>query len=381
MRKVCALLLAILTLCCYCGSAVFAQSDQPDAGHSVNVQQQEGEEIDAHNDLDLGAEVIVETDRGRIVTYAPLVFEQLPAPRLWSTRTCSVSSCNNVVTVTNPHDYVCYTHRCKAPGCWRYYYNGAYCQYHCTDLTQITCQAYVYNSATGTFGKCGKIAAPGSIFCVNDYCPKCLNQYNGTICYVCTMCTYPGCANQATCNGVCNDHCPHKCKVCHDKGNCCSCNTCSHTCKTHHVNHCPVCHNDPCTCAPIIDVTATIGAPFIINPNTGTLTAGNVSFTSRSSVPISLTAQNMTPIGAAPVLVGRDSKDWTALSVAETGKYIALGLKGNSVDVWMDGQAKSLGTIQKNATASYALQGRYGYAWREQTALSYGLTVKVTAIT
>lgn len=128
----------------------------------------------------------------------------------------------------------------------------------------------------------------------------------------------------------------------------------------------------------ILDVTATLSAPFVISPNTDRLYAGDISFQNHSNVPISLTLQGMTAYEDAPELVGPNAKDWKSLTASETKRYLALGLAGNGVDFWVNEQPHTLGVIAKSGIVSYAMQGRFGYAWEKSESFLYGLSVKVS---
>ena len=90
----------------------------------------------------------------------------------------------------------------------------------------------------------------------------------------------------------------------------------------------------------MLDVTVTLNVPFVISPDDDRLYSGGITFQNYSNVPVSLTLQRVTAYGNAPQLVGRDEKAWKSLSVADTKKYIALGLAGNGVDFWLDAQSK-----------------------------------------
>ena len=131
----------------------------------------------------------------------------------------------------------------------------------------------------------------------------------------------------------------------------------------------------------ILDVTVTLNAPFVISPDSDRLYAGDISFQNHSNVPVSLTLQRVTAYGNAPELMGKDDKAWKSLSVTDTRKYLALGFTGNGVNFWIDAQSKnsphSLGTIAKGGSASYSMQGRFGYAWEQTESFLYGITVKV----
>lgn len=127
----------------------------------------------------------------------------------------------------------------------------------------------------------------------------------------------------------------------------------------------------------ILDVTATLNAPFVISPNTDRLYAGDVSFQNHSNVPISLSLQGMTAYGNAPELVSPSAKAWKALTASETKRFLALGFIGNGVDFWVDEQPYSLGVIAKDGAASFAMQGRFGYAWEQAENFTYGMAVKV----
>jgi hypothetical protein len=127
----------------------------------------------------------------------------------------------------------------------------------------------------------------------------------------------------------------------------------------------------------MLDVTATLVVPFTISPDSGRLYAGNISFINNSNVPITLTMRKMIAYGGAPELVTPDAKAWENLTTSETKQFLALGIVGNGVDIWVDGQPHSLGVIAKDGTASYALQGRFGFAWEQAKSFLYGMTVKV----
>ncbi len=133
----------------------------------------------------------------------------------------------------------------------------------------------------------------------------------------------------------------------------------------------------PVTNIAILDVTATLNAPFVISPNTDRLYAGDISFQNHSNVPISLTLQGMAAYGNAPELVSPSAKAWEALTASETKRFLALGFIGNGVDFWVDEQPHALGVIAKDGTASFAMQGRFGYAWEQAENFTYGMAVKV----
>ena len=127
----------------------------------------------------------------------------------------------------------------------------------------------------------------------------------------------------------------------------------------------------------MLDVTVTLNVPFVISPDNDRLYAGEVLFQNHSNVPVDLTLQRMIAYGSAPELVSRDDKVWKSLSATDTKRYIALGFIGNGVDFWAGGHPRSLGTIAKGDTASYFLQGRFGYAWERAESFLYGMTVRV----
>lgn len=132
----------------------------------------------------------------------------------------------------------------------------------------------------------------------------------------------------------------------------------------------------------MLDVTVTLTAPFVISPDNDRLYSGGISFQNYSNVPIKLALHRMTAYENAPQLVGRDEKAWKNLSVAETRKYIALGFAGNGVDFWVDTQESnhpySFGSIAKGGSASYSMQGRFGYAWEQAEQFTYGMALKVS---
>ena len=128
----------------------------------------------------------------------------------------------------------------------------------------------------------------------------------------------------------------------------------------------------------ILDITATLAVPFTISPDSGKLYAGNISIVNNSNVPISVTLQSMTPCDGAPELVSPNAKAWSSLTASETERFLALGFIGNGVDVWADGQPRSLGTIGKGSNAGYAMQGRFGFAWEQAESFLYGMAIKIT---
>lgn len=180
-------------------------------------------------------------------------------PRIVGSRLCVFRDCTNYVTVTSKYDYVCNAHKCAISGCSSpvYNLNPNRCQSH-SGMANPICQIYTPGNPQDLCGK--PSVAQGAIACYEHHCPGCLGIGNGnaTICDICRQCWVPGCPNASTCTNECNTHCPHTCKthhkthrcnVCHDAGNCCSCNTCSHSCKTHHTNHCLTCHGAGNCCA------------------------------------------------------------------------------------------------------------------------------------
>lgn len=136
----------------------------------------------------------------------------------------------------------------------------------------------------------------------------------------------------------------------------------------------------PVTNIAILDVTVTLNVPFVISPDDGRLYASPIAFQNNSNVPVMLTLQRMTAYGNAPELVAKDAKAWETLTAAETRRYLALGFIGNGADFWFDGQAHSLGVIDKGSTVSYAMQGRFGFAWEQAASFLYGMTVKVNIV-
>ena len=118
----------------------------------------------------------------------------------------------------------------------------------------------------------------------------------------------------------------------------------------------------------MLDVTATLSAPFVISPNADRLYAGDISFQNHSNVPVSLMLQGMIAYGNAPELVSPNAKSWKSLTASETKRFLALGFTGNGEDFWVDEQPHTLGVIAKGGTASFAMQSRFGSAWEPFTA-------------
>jgi len=130
----------------------------------------------------------------------------------------------------------------------------------------------------------------------------------------------------------------------------------------------------------VLDVTATLAVPFTISPDNCKLYAGSISFINNSNVPITLTMQKITAYGDAPEFVAPDAKAWESLTTSETKRFLALGFIGNGVDIWVDGQPHSLDVIAKDGTASYTMQGRFGFAWEQAEGFLYSMTVEVAIV-
>lgn len=131
----------------------------------------------------------------------------------------------------------------------------------------------------------------------------------------------------------------------------------------------------------VLDVTTTLSTSFVINPNKDTVTGGQITIKNESMLPVVITMQSIAPVGGAPSLVGPSDRDWKLLSVADTHRYMALGLtSGNSIPInlWETGAPQSIGTLDKNLSLNLYLQARYGYAWQETTAMQYQVVLKYT---
>ena len=126
-----------------------------------------------------------------------------------------------------------------------------------------------------------------------------------------------------------------------------------------------------------IAITHQISVSYVINPNTGTITANPITVTNDTKVPINVTVQSLSSASGGDLTftdVGPNDKEWNSLSCTDTKKYIALGLKISDASGWNNGHyadtdwaasktSALFGSLASGATGNIALTAKTGLAF------------------
>jgi hypothetical protein len=126
-----------------------------------------------------------------------------------------------------------------------------------------------------------------------------------------------------------------------------------------------------------ISVTHQVTEDYSIDPNTGTITANPITVTNSTRVPVNVTVQSVSSASGGDLTftdVGPNDENWTALSTADSQKYIALGVKISDTSGWnagyntntdwaADKTAVRFGSLASGATGNLALTAKTGIAF------------------
>ncbi len=140
-----------------------------------------------------------------------------------------------------------------------------------------------------------------------------------------------------------------------------------------------------------ISITHPLTVSYTIDPNTETLTGGEIPIINNSQhIGVSVSVQSFTTTGIANVTPDQYA-DWRVLTAAQTAGSIALGLKVKEASPSAGGWNKisqtsafystspenpvQLGIINVCGTGNLSLCAKYGLAWASQTSVQHNLTL------
>jgi hypothetical protein len=136
-----------------------------------------------------------------------------------------------------------------------------------------------------------------------------------------------------------------------------------------------------------ISVTHPINVAYAIDPNTGTFTVPDVNVTNNTKVAVNVTVSSLTAASGGSLTftdVDPTSKSWNTLSLADSKKYISLGIMPkdstgwnsgyNTATHWADNTAPTLiGALNSAATGTMTLTADYGLAFEGTYTASHNL--------
>jgi hypothetical protein len=126
-----------------------------------------------------------------------------------------------------------------------------------------------------------------------------------------------------------------------------------------------------------VSATVTLSTYFIADANTGIFVAPDIEIENTCSGLIRISAVGVEDI-SGPEVVLPGTKDWERLGQSESESYIALGLTGSGVDVWLlpAMEPEPLLDIAPGDMEKLSLQGMFGKAWASGTPLKYRIQFK-----
>lgn len=141
-----------------------------------------------------------------------------------------------------------------------------------------------------------------------------------------------------------------------------------------------------------ISVTHPVNASYAIDPNAGTFTSPAVAVTNNTKVPVNVTVQSLSSASGGSIQfqdVMPDSKTWSALSNADSKKYIAVGVSAANSTGWAAGYNAStdwaasgtpalIGSLPSGASGSLSLTADYGYAFDQAYTSAHNLVFMFT---
>jgi len=128
----------------------------------------------------------------------------------------------------------------------------------------------------------------------------------------------------------------------------------------------------------IISVTHPVSVIYAINPNSGSpFSAPDIPVTNNSDMPVSVTIQTLKSVSGGSLAfadVDPSSKTWDALSLADSKKYIALGVMAKDANGWNSGYNAGtfwsvntfpmlIGSLNPSATGTLTLTADSGLAF------------------
>ena len=129
-----------------------------------------------------------------------------------------------------------------------------------------------------------------------------------------------------------------------------------------------------------ISVTHPLAVNYSVDPNngtSGTFTAPDIAIKNLTKCPVNVTVSSLTAASGGTVTltdVGTADKMWASLNVADSKKYIALGIKTKDATGWAAGYntathyavketASLIGALPTNTTGTLTLVANFGLAF------------------
>lgn len=146
--------------------------------------------------------------------------------------------------------------------------------------------------------------------------------------------------------------------------------------------------------ATTISVTHPAVVSYTINPNTSTFTATDISIVNNTVAPISVTITSLASVASEGGVTFTDvlpaAKTWGSLGVADSSKYIALGIVPkvggwnagyNTVTHYAaDAGTYLAGTINSASTGVLNLSANYGKAFNTSITASHTLSLSFSLV-
>jgi hypothetical protein len=126
-----------------------------------------------------------------------------------------------------------------------------------------------------------------------------------------------------------------------------------------------------------ISITHPVNVAYAISPDAGTFTAPDLNVTNNTKVAVNVTVESLTaaPGGSLTFTdVDPSSKSWSTLNLADSKKYIALGIKAKDSTGWNNGYNTAthwavnaspmlVGSLNPAVSGNLALTADYGLSF------------------
>jgi len=142
----------------------------------------------------------------------------------------------------------------------------------------------------------------------------------------------------------------------------------------------------------VISVTHPTTLAYLIDPNgeeAGTFIAPDIAITNNTKVPVNVTVQSLSSCAGGTIQftdVGSNDRDWRNLNLADSKKYIALGIKVKDATGWNAGYDQNVhyafnfsptlfGSLPANATGNLTLVANFGLAFDQSYTAMHSLVL------
>jgi hypothetical protein len=142
----------------------------------------------------------------------------------------------------------------------------------------------------------------------------------------------------------------------------------------------------------MISITHPTTLAYTIDPNSGeagTFIAPDIPITNNTKVPVNVTVQSLKSCAGGTIQftdVGSNDRDWSNLNLADSKKYIALGIKVKDATGWNTGYDQGvhyafnfspilMGSLPVNATGNLTLVANFGLAFDQSYTAMHNLVL------